>query len=62
MNNKELNDKIQSHLHSATVKIDAARSAAYKEHYNSVAEWLEQSAEKVKQARVLVGRIGEDND
>jgi alkylation response protein AidB-like acyl-CoA dehydrogenase len=60
MNDKEIRDRIQNRLGSATMKIDAARSAAYREQYNSAAEWLEQAAEKVKQARAFIGRIGED--
>lgn len=62
MNDQELRDKVQNRLRSATIKIDAARSATHREQYNSAAEWLEQAAEKVKQARSFIGRIGEDHD
>ena len=60
MNDQELRNRIQNRLQSATIKIDAARSAAYREQYNSAAEWLEQAAEKIKEARSFMSRIGED--
>ena len=62
MNDKELNNRAQIQMASAGVKISAAQSSVARHQYNSAAEWLEQAAERVKQARALIGRIGEEND
>jgi|HubBroStandDraft_2_1064218.scaffolds.fasta_scaffold08727_10 hypothetical protein len=62
MKNKELIERAQNRIRSAEIKLDAAQSCIARGQFNSAAEWIDQSVEKVKDAKAFVGRIGEDND